>query len=106
MKAMKTCRKQKSSNDQKCPKVRTISSSQFKAAWMQSPVGEEGGASFMVKEGALKNPKPDTMFAIHCSPFPSGKMFYTPGPAMASSEPIRIDVNGMGVHGSTPWMGK
>lgn len=69
-------------------------------------MGEEGGASMMVKEGALENPRPDCMFAVHSSPYPVGELLYTPKEAMAASELIKITVHGMGVHGSTPWMGK
>jgi len=78
----------------------------FQGAEEGPPVGEDGGAAMMVKEGALEDPKPDVAFAIHSSPFPLNTLYYCKGDAMAASELVKIEVKGMGVHGSTPWMGK
>ena len=78
----------------------------FQGAEEGPPVGEDGGASMMVKEGALENPKPDVAFAIHTAPFPANTLGYCRGDTMAASELLKIEVQGMGVHGSTPWMGK
>jgi amidohydrolase len=78
----------------------------FQGAEEGPPVGEDGGASMMIKEGALENPRPDVAFAIHSAPFPVGTLYYCKGDTMAASELVKIEVKGMGVHGSTPWMGK
>jgi amidohydrolase len=78
----------------------------FQGAEEGPPVGEDGGAAMMIKEGALENPKPDVAFAIHTSPFPANTLYYCNGDTMASSELVKIVIKGMGVHGSTPWMGK
>ena len=78
----------------------------FQGAEEGPPVGEDGGASMMVKEGALENPKPDVAFAIHTAPFPANTLGYCKGDTMAASELVKIAIHGMGVHGSTPWMGK
>jgi len=78
----------------------------FQGAEEGPPVGEDGGASMMIKEGALENPKPDVAFAIHTSPFPANSLYYCKGDTMAASELVKIEIKGMGVHGSTPWMGK
>ncbi len=78
----------------------------FQGAEEGPPVGEDGGAAMMVKEGALENPKPDVAFAIHTAPFPSNTLGYCKGETMAASELLKIEIQGMGVHGSTPWMGK
>jgi len=78
----------------------------FQGAEEGPPVGEDGGAAMMVKEGALENPKPDVAFAIHSSPFPLNTLYYCKGDTMAASVLVKIEVKGMGVHGSTPWMGK
>lgn len=78
----------------------------FQPAEEGPPVGEEGGATMMIKEGALENPKPDVAFAIHSAPFPSNTLYYCKGDTLASSELVKIEVKGQGVHGSTPWMGK
>lgn len=78
----------------------------FQPAEEGPPVGEEGGASLMIKEGALTNPKPDMAFAIHSSAYPVNTLYYTRGATLAASELFKITIKGMGVHGSTPWMGK
>jgi amidohydrolase len=78
----------------------------FQPAEEGPPVGEDGGAGMMVREGALENPKPDVAFAIHSSPFPVNTLYYSKGPALAASELVKIVIKGEGVHGSTPWMGK
>lgn len=78
----------------------------FQAAEEGPPVGEDGGAAMMIREGALENPKPDVAFAIHSSPFPANTLYYSKGDTMAASELLKIEVKGMGVHGSTPWMGQ
>jgi amidohydrolase len=73
----------------------------FQGAEEGPPVGEEGGAAMMIKEGALDNPKPDVAFAIHTAPFPANTLYYCKGDTMAASELVKIEINGMGVHGST-----
>ncbi len=64
--------------------------------------GEEklpGGASLMIKEGVLENPKVATVFGQHV--FPSmeiGKVGFRKGMYMASTDEIYISVNGKGGH--------
>jgi amidohydrolase len=68
--------------------------------------GEEklpGGASIMIKEGVLENPKPDAMFAMHVHPpLEVGKVGMKPGLYMASADEIYIDVIGQGGHAALP----
>ena len=78
----------------------------FQGAEEGPPVGEDGGAAMMIKEGALETPKPDVAFAIHVTPFPTNTLYYCRGDTMAASQLLKITIKGMGVHGSTPWMGK
>ncbi|GAG90259.1 unnamed protein product, partial [marine sediment metagenome] len=59
-----------------------------------------------VQARRLENPKPDVAFAIHVAPFPTNTLYYCRGDTMAASQLLKITVKGMGVHGSTPWMGK
>ena len=40
----------------------------FQPAEEGAPAGEEGGASFMIKEGALENPRPQAIFGLHVLP--------------------------------------
>ncbi len=64
--------------------------------------GEEklpGGASLMIKEGVLENPKPTSIFAQHV--FPSmevGKVGFRCGMYMASTDEIYVTVKGKGGH--------
>lgn len=68
--------------------------------------GEEripGGASLMIKEGVLNNPKVDTIFGQHVMPLIEvGKVGFRPGMYMASSDEIYLTVNGRGGHGAMP----
>ncbi|HIP36914.1 MAG TPA: amidohydrolase [Crocinitomix sp.] len=68
--------------------------------------GEEklpGGASIMIKEGVLENPKVDEMYALHVFPeLEAGKVGLKSGMYMASCDEIYISVNGKGGHGAMP----
>lgn len=68
--------------------------------------GEEknpGGASLMIKAGALKNPTPSTIFGQHVMPLiPVGKVGFRPGMYMASADEIYLTVHGKGGHGAIP----
>ena len=76
----------------------------FQPAEEGVPVGEEGGAELMVKEGVLENPKPDVIFGLHCDAQREvGKIGYRPGGALASVDNIRIVIKGKQSHGAYPW---
>jgi len=78
----------------------------FQPAEEGAPLGEEGGAELMLKEGIFKRHKPDVAFGLHItSGLPSGVIGYRSGPAMASSDRFEITVHGKQTHGSTPWNG-
>ncbi len=78
----------------------------FQPAEEGPPEGEEGGASLMVKEGVMDNPKVDAIFGMHIeSDIEVGKIEYKPGAFMASSDWFHIVVKGKGSHGSQPWKG-
>ncbi len=68
--------------------------------------GEEknpGGASMMIKEGVLENPRPASIIGQHVMPLvPVGKIGFREGMYMASSDEIYIKVVGKGGHGATP----
>jgi amidohydrolase len=68
--------------------------------------GEEknpGGASMMIKEGVLENPKPSSIIGQHVFPLlPVGKIGFREGKYMASSDEIYLKVIGKGGHGATP----
>ncbi len=78
----------------------------FQPAEEGPPVGEEGGAGLMIKEGLMNNPKVDVAFGIHInSATPVGHINYKPGGTMAASDILKIIIKGKQVHGSTPWNG-
>lgn len=68
--------------------------------------GEEknpGGASLMIREGVLDNPKPSAILGQHVMPLvPAGKVGFREGMYMASSDEIYIRVIGKGGHGAAP----
>jgi amidohydrolase len=78
----------------------------FQPAEEGAPVGEEGGAELMVKEGALDNPKVDAVFGLHVtSRYTVQKIAYRPGAQMAAVDSFRIVVHGKQTHGAYPWLG-
>jgi amidohydrolase len=68
--------------------------------------GEEqlpGGASIMIKEGAIKNPSKAKIFGQHVHPpLEAGKVGFHPGEYMASADEIFIEVVGKGGHAALP----
>lgn len=77
----------------------------FQPAEEGAPAGEEGGASLMIREGALENPKPQAIFGLHVFPYPVGEIYCRPGAVMASADSFRIIVRGRQSHGALPWAG-
>jgi len=62
-----------------------------------------GGASIMIKDGVLENPKVETIFGQHVLPqLETGKVAFKSGIAMASCDEIYITVKGKGGHGAVP----
>lgn len=77
----------------------------FQPAEEGAPIGEEGGAAMMVKEGVLQNPKVEVIFGLHISSItPLGKLTYKPGGMMAAADSYSIKILGKQAHGSSPWM--
>jgi hippurate hydrolase len=68
--------------------------------------GEErnpGGASLMIKEGVLENPKPQAIFGLHVHPqLPVGRLSFRAGKVMASADEIYITVRSKGGHAAAP----
>ncbi|WP_289157206.1 amidohydrolase, partial [uncultured Pseudoalteromonas sp.] len=78
----------------------------FQPAEEGAPLGEEGGAELMLKEGIFKKYKPDVAFGLHItSSLHTGKIGYRSGPFMASADRFEITVHGRQAHGSAPWTG-
>lgn len=77
----------------------------FQPAEEGPPVGEEGGAALMVKEGVLDNPKVDVIFGLHVSSAAEvGTIEYRPEGAMAGAMDLKITVKGRPSHGAYPWL--
>lgn len=68
--------------------------------------GEEknpGGASYMIRDGALKNPQPAGIIGQHVYPLlEAGKIGFKEGMFMASADEIYLKVIGKGGHGAWP----
>jgi amidohydrolase len=68
--------------------------------------GEEknpGGASYMIRDGALENPRPSVILGQHVFPLlPAGKVGFREGMYMASADEIYLKVIGKGGHGAAP----
>jgi len=62
-----------------------------------------GGASIMIKEGVLENPKPQAIVGQHVMPLiDSGKVGFRSGIYMASTDELYVTVTGKGGHGAQP----
>ena len=77
----------------------------FQPAEEGAPVGEEGGATLMIKEVALENPRPQAIFGLHTGSFEVGQIAYHSGPAMASADRFAIIIRGKKSHGAQPQLG-
>ncbi len=68
--------------------------------------GEErnpGGASIMIKEGVLENPKPQAIFGLHVHPgLQIGQLSFRAGKVMASADELYMTVKGKGGHAAAP----
>ncbi len=78
----------------------------FQPAEEGPPEGEDGGASLMMAEGALGNPKVNAIFGMHMDPLlDSGQVGWSIGPIFASSDRFVVTVAGKKVHGAYPHLG-
>lgn len=60
-----------------------------------------GGASIMIKEGVLENPRPVSILGQHVHPpLEVGKVGFCPGKYMASADEIYVTITGKGGHGA------
>lgn len=68
--------------------------------------GEErnpGGASYMIRDGALENPKPQGIIGLHVHPgLNIGKLSFRKGRVMASADEIYITIKSKGGHAAAP----
>ncbi len=68
--------------------------------------GEErnpGGASLMIRDGALENPRPQAIAGLHVhNPLPVGQFSFRPGTSMASADELFITIYSEGGHAAAP----
>lgn len=78
----------------------------FQPAEEGAPAGEDSGAARMIREGALEDPRPRAIFALHTDPsLEAGKIGYAPGGVLASSDAFTIRIIGRSVHAAWPHKG-
>ncbi|MCA1559447.1 MAG: amidohydrolase [Acidobacteria bacterium] len=75
----------------------------FQPAEEGPPPGEAGGASLMVKEGVLENPRPQAIFGLHAfSEMAVGEIGYSEGPALSAADTWEVKIVGRQSHGARP----
>ena len=78
----------------------------FQPAEEGAPLGEEGGAALMIKQGLIDKYGIQVMYGLHISSVvDAGSITYKPLGTMAAADQFSIKVKGKQVHGSRPWSG-
>jgi amidohydrolase len=78
----------------------------FQPAEEGPPAGERGGAELMLEEGALDDPRPDAIFALHSFPdLAVGEVGWIAGPTYAAVDKFTARVIGRQSHGAAPHLG-
>jgi len=76
----------------------------FQPAEEGAPPGEEGGASLMIAEGVLEDPRPSAIFGLHTGAMRVGIVGLAIGPAYAAVDHFYITISGKQAHGAYPHM--
>lgn len=83
--------------------LRTELNGSVKLIFQPAEEKNPGGASILIKNGVLKNPKVDAIFGQHIIPGkPAGKVGFYPGVMMASQDELYITIRGRSGHGAKP----
>jgi amidohydrolase len=78
----------------------------FQPAEEGAPIGEEGGAFLMIKQGMMEKYGIQVMFGLHISSnLDVNTISYKTGGVMAAQDVLNIKVKGKQSHGSRPWAG-
>jgi amidohydrolase len=78
----------------------------FQPAEEGPPMGEEGGAQLMIKQGVLGGRyAPGAIFGLHVFPGQTGSIMYKADGFMAAADSLEIEIVGKQAHGSMPWGG-
>ncbi len=75
----------------------------FQPAEEGPPPGERGGAELMLEEGALEDPRPEAIFALHAFPdLEVGQLGWAEGATFAAVDHFEIEIRGRQAHGAWP----
>lgn len=90
-----------------CARILNVLRDQFdgtvKLVFQPAEEKAPGGASLMIKDGVLENPRPGSMIGQHVAPnVPVGKIGFREGMYMASTDELFVTVHGKGGHGAMP----
>lgn len=78
----------------------------FQPAEEAGASNEPDGASMMIREGALENPRPLAVFGLHTAPeLDAGTIGYHSGPAQAAIDTFVLTFRGKVPNGTTPELG-
>ncbi|MDD3743634.1 MAG: M20 family metallopeptidase [Lentimicrobiaceae bacterium] len=84
-------------------RIKDLFEASIKLIFQPSEEKFPGGASMMIAEGVLENPRPEKIFAQHVLPtLDAGKVGFRAGKYMASADEVYLTVKGIGGHGATP----
>lgn len=90
-----------------CARILNVLRDQFdgtvKLVFQPAEEKAPGGASLMIKDGVLENPRPMSMIGQHVAPnVPVGKIGFREGMYMASTDELFLTIHGKGGHGAMP----
>lgn len=77
----------------------------FQPAEEGPPLGEEGGAALMIKQGVLQAPKPEVIFGIHVTAGTAGTFTLSKARTTASADTFVAHITGRQTHAAFPWTG-
>jgi len=78
----------------------------FQPAEENAPSEDADGAVRMIRAGALDNPRPQALFALHVSPeLDAGTIGYHAGPAQAAIDVVAVTIRGKAPPGPAPQLG-
>lgn len=85
--------------------LQTEFNGQVKLIFQPAEEKNPGGASILIKDGVLNNPKVDAIFGQHVIvDEPAGNLGFYPGVMMASQDELYISIYGKQAHGAKPHM--
>ncbi|NMZ95064.1 amidohydrolase [Pseudomonas panacis] len=77
----------------------------FQPAEEGPPLGEQGGAQLMIKDGALQNPAPAVIFGIHVTAGTAGTFTLSRQRTTAAADTFVARIIGRQTHAAFPWTG-